>query len=146
MTLWRTYYHLVWATRDRHPLITPECELALYAQLRQKAKGLKVPVHAIGGVADHLHLVVSIPPQLAISEFVKLIKGSSSRYINQMDLGITFAWQREYGVFSLGSQQLEQAVNYVENQKDHHHQNTLIRMLEPDALGMEQAMMGQPCE
>jgi putative transposase len=79
MTLWKTYYHLVWSTRDRHELILDQHEAALYQQICKKANILESPIHAIGGMSDHLHLVVSIPPKLSIAEFVKSIKGSSSR-------------------------------------------------------------------
>jgi putative transposase len=134
MTLWRTYYHFVWATRDRQALITESLESDLYEQLQAKARILESPIHAIGGMPDHLHLVVSIPPKLAIAQFVKLMKGSSSRYMNEVNGALTFAWQREYGVFSLGSQQLERAIEYVNNQKQHHHDRSLMTMLEPDCL------------
>jgi putative transposase len=134
MTLWKTYYHLVWSTRDRHELIMDQHEAALYQQICKKANILESPIHAIGGMSDHLHLVVSIPPKLSIAEFVKSIKGSSSRYMNEFAGPHNFAWQREYAVFSLGSQQLEKAVKYVDGQKAHHRDRTFIRMLEPECL------------
>ena len=62
MSLWRLYYHLVWATKERQPLINPETEAALYPYIISKADTLRCIVHAIGGVEDHIHLVVSIPP------------------------------------------------------------------------------------
>ena len=134
MTLWRTYYHLVWATRDRTPLITNALEPELYRFIKAKSLSLNCPFYAIGGIADHIHLLVSIPPSLAISDFVKRIKGSSSRHINCMFTQQTFAWQREYGVFSLGRKQLDQAVSYVLQQKHHHQNQTLIPLLEPATL------------
>lgn len=70
---------------------------------------------------NHIHWVVSISPTLAISDFVKKIKGSSSHYLNNV-LSLKenkFAWQAGYGVFSLGQTQLERAIAYVDNQKQH---------------------------
>ncbi|NET37335.1 MAG: IS200/IS605 family transposase [Cyanothece sp. SIO1E1] len=134
MTLWRTYYHLVWATRDRTPLITESLELELYRYIEAKTKSLDCLFHAIGGVADHIHLIVSIPPSCSIADFVKRIKGSSSHHINQSFRYQTFAWQREYGVFSLGGKQMERAIAYVQQQKQHHHNGTLIFGLEPNAF------------
>ena len=84
MTLWRTYYHLVWATDDRAPLITDLVEDELYRYMAAKTRSLDCLFHAVGGMADHVHLVVSIPPSRAIADFVKRIKGSSSRHINLM--------------------------------------------------------------
>jgi putative transposase len=130
MTIWRTYYHLVWSTRDRTALITPDCERPLYDYIDQKSQFLQVQLHAIGGMPDHIHLIVSIPPKIAIADFVKRIKGSSSHYLNELNSARNFGWQREYGVFSLGSQQLDRAVEYVNNQKQRHQNQTLIGLLE----------------
>ncbi len=126
MSLWQLYYHIVWATKERQPLIIPHKEPDLYDYMIGKSDALRCIVHAIGGMEDHIHLVVSIPPTMAIAEFVKNIKGSSSYYFNHSLTSTSnkFAWQEGYGVFSLGSKQLEQAVNYVKNQKNHHLQGT----------------------
>jgi putative transposase len=130
MTLWHTYYHLVWATYDRLPLITVDREPQLYQCILQTIQGLEAQCHAIGGMPDHIHLIVSIPPKISIAEFVKRIKGRSARYINQSEPDKTFAWQREYSVFSLGSQQTDRAIEYVKNQKQRHHIANLIDSLE----------------
>lgn len=126
MSLWRLYYHIVWATKQRQDLIKPEYEIELYDYIIGKSTALNSIIHGIGGTENHIHLVASIPPTLAISEFIKKIKGSSSRYFNQ-DLNsnsIKFSWQEGYGIFSLGSKQLNQALAYVKNQKQHHAQGT----------------------
>jgi putative transposase len=132
MALWRLYYHLVWATKERQPLINPEREDALYSYIIGKADVLDSIVHAIGGVEDHIHLVVSIPPTLSIADFVKNIKRSSAYHLNQaLSASLNkFGWQEGYGVFSLGGKQMEQAVNYVNNQKAHHSNGTAIASLE----------------
>lgn len=131
MSLWRIYYHLVWATRSRLPMITPSVEAALYQYINDKARQMKCQIHAIGGIENHVHLVVSIPPTVAVSSFVKDIKGASSRYISLSNLSDeAFAWQQRFGVFSLGGKQLEAAVNYALNQKQHHAQGTINTALE----------------
>ena len=101
MALWRLYYHLVWATKERQPLINPEREAELYAYIIGKLDALSCIVHAIGGVEDHIHLVVSIPPTLSIADFVKNIKGSSAYHMNQALSASSnkFGWQEGYGVF-----------------------------------------------
>ncbi|KST64422.1 IS200/IS605 family transposase [Mastigocoleus testarum] len=134
MAFWRTYYHLVWATKERQPLITLEKENKLYNYIIHKADNLNCIIHAVGGIEDHIHLVASIPPSLSIADFVKNIKGSSAHLLNKNSRlstnPISFSWQRGYGVLSLGGKQLEQAVSYVENQKNHHSQKTVINSLE----------------
>ncbi|MBD1904392.1 IS200/IS605 family transposase [Funiculus sociatus GB2-A5] len=132
MALWRLYYHLVWGTKQRAPLISPDRETRLYHYILGKADALACIVHAIGGVEDHIHLVVSIPPTLSIADFVKNIKGSSAHYLNHALSAAPnkFGWQEGYGVFSLGSKQLDQAVAYVQNQKAHHLNGTTVTSLE----------------
>ena len=132
MALWRLYYHLIWTTKNRQPLINPKREAELYRYIIAKADTHRCIVHAIGGMEEHIHLVVSIPPVLSIADFVKQIKGSSAHYLNSAFVTDSdkFGWQEGYGVFSLGGKQLEQAVNYVKNQKEHHRQGTAIASLE----------------
>ena len=85
MALWRLYYHLVWATKERQSLITKELEPRLYGYIISKAGELDTIIHAINGIENHVHLVASIPPKISISDFVKKIKGSSSHYLNHLD-------------------------------------------------------------
>ncbi len=133
MALWRLYYHLVWATKERQPIITSEREARLYNYIISKSDELNTIIHAINGIENHIHLVASIPPKISISDFVQKIKGSITHYINHLyPAKDMFAWQRGYGVFSLGSKQLEQAVTYVKNQKEHHLNGTIIASLEQD--------------
>ncbi len=132
MSFWRVYYHLVWATYDRLPLIASHQSQLLYDFIGTKCRGFGVTPYAIGGMPDHIHLVISVPPDQSISGVVKQIKGSSSRWMNLAGLEYRFAWQREYGVFSLGQSQLERAIAYVQNQKNHHTEGTLVQGLERD--------------
>ncbi|PSF34472.1 IS200/IS605 family transposase [Aphanothece hegewaldii CCALA 016] len=131
MALWRLYYHLVWATKNRYPYLTSEKEKKLYPYIIGKADSLNTIIHAIGGIEDHIHLVASIPPSISITDFVKNLKGSSSHYLKTKLINSPkFFWQEGYGIFSLGRKQLDQAVNYVINQKTHYQQKTIITSLE----------------
>jgi putative transposase len=132
MPLWRLFYHLVWATHDRQLLLSQDHEQILYPYIKGKVDFLECQLHAIGGMEDHLHLIVSIPPKLSIADFAKRIKGSSARYLNQelASDNYIFAWQHEYAVFSLGEQRLKWAIAYVENQKQHHSTGETVPILE----------------
>ncbi|HSO21205.1 MAG TPA: transposase, partial [Desulfosarcina sp.] len=79
-----------------------------------------------------IHIVASIPPSLAISDFVSRIKGSSSHHVNHelSPHSSHFTWQESYSVFSLGGKQLDDAVRYVNQQKQHHQSGTTIPSLE----------------
>jgi putative transposase len=131
--LWRLYYHLIWATKERQPFITAEIESELYGYIAGKVEMMDGITYAIGGIEDHIHLIVTIAPKISIGEFVRNIKGSSTHYVN-FELGkllaTQFSWQRGYGVFSLGGKQLTEAVEYVKNQKLHHQRGSLKAMLE----------------
>lgn len=132
MALWRLYYHIVWGTKNRLPLITEDIESRLHEYMAVKSEELKTIIHAINGTHNHVHLIVSIPPVLSISDFVKKIKGSSSHFVNHQlnNYNQIFGWQAGYGVFSFGSKQLNDAVNYVKRQKEHHSAGTIIHSLE----------------
>lgn len=134
MAFWRHYYHLVWATVDRQPLITPDIEQELYDYITSKTLAQQCLVHAIGGVDNHVHLVVSIPPKLSVAQFVGTIKGSSSHHVEHHlpQLEPKFGWQRVYGSLTFGKKQLETVARYALNQKQHHQQGTIITGMERD--------------
>jgi hypothetical protein len=89
-------------------------------------------VYAINGTADHVHLVLTIPPKYSVADVVKMLKGASSHFVNQLlsPVELTFQWQRGYGSFSLGHSQLPRAIAYVESQKELHAQQTTSTWLE----------------
>lgn len=129
MPWWRLFYHLIWTTRERLPLISPASEDEVHRALRDAADRNKVQVHAIGMIEDHVHMVVTIPPSLAIATAVKNIKGASAHTLNQL-LEVDFGWQREYGVVSFDEQHLQNVTDYALNQRQHHAAKRLWRMLE----------------
>jgi putative transposase len=132
MPFWRCYYHIVWATKGREPLITPALEHILFASVKHKAEDLGTRVLAINAVSDHVHVAVSIPPTLNVADWMKHIKGVSSHDINesQPDASDRFRWQGGYGVISVGPQGLELVQDYIVRQKEHHAQGTLYPSLE----------------
>lgn len=78
MSFWRNYYHLVWSTKNRLPLILPDFESQLFNYLIHKAAELDTNVLEINGIQDHIHLVLSIPPKNSVADVVKLLKGASA--------------------------------------------------------------------
>lgn len=131
MPYWQLFYHIVWTTLERSPWITPEIEPVLHGFLRAKALGLGATVFALNGTADHVHLVVAIPPTIGVGKFIGQVKGVASTKINKSGLlEHTFRWQEEYGAFSFDRKRLPKVVAYVEGQKQHHATGTLIPALE----------------
>ena len=101
MSFWRTFYHLVWSTKYRTPLLTGTVEPFAHEVLRSKAIQLKAIVYALNGTENHVHRVVSVPPGVGVAEFVNQVKGVSSYRINREQMSpLRFGWQIEYGVFT----------------------------------------------
>ncbi len=136
MAFWQCYYHLVWATKDRTHLITSALEPMLFGYLINRAAEHEVLVHAVNGWTDHIHVVAGLPPKHAVADIVKSLKGASSHYLNhQRDLKLDadFAWQQGYGVVTFSARNLDQAVEYVRRQKEHHRRQTTHAWLERDS-------------
>jgi putative transposase len=134
----RNYYseinlHLVWHTKNSVPLLTPEIEPIAHRILKKRV--LHIPgafVHEIGGTETHVHIAVSIPPTLTISEFIGQLKGGSSHDVNQT-VGRkqkTLEWQAGYGVVSVGTGDLPWVKDYIRNQREHHARGTVHDRLE----------------
>jgi REP element-mobilizing transposase RayT len=131
VSYWRIFYHLIWATKQREPLLGERVEAMVYGTILHKAKELDIIVHAIGGVEDHVHLTATIPPKLAIAEGVRQLKGASSYYVNQQGGGEQkFMWQDGYGVLTLGERSMPDLVKYVKDQRQHHNAGTIIPIFE----------------
>jgi REP-associated tyrosine transposase len=131
MPYWRLFYHIVWGTKNRLPLIESAWEADLYGYIWGKATALECIPYAINGMPDHIHVVISIPPKLSVAALIGQLKGASSHRVNEIFVTHqAFAWQAEYGVFSFSEKSLYRVVNYVKNQKKHHAENTLDIVME----------------
>ncbi len=129
------FYHFVWATRRREAFITDVVERELYRYMEGKCRDMKIPVHALNGMPDHVHFVVSLPPRLAPADFMETIKGASSHYINhrpdQMSpLFPLLYWQPGYGMLTLDERRLPVVIRYVERQKQRHGAGRLSQKME----------------
>ena len=125
MPYWRLFYHVVWATKNRLDLIDPAWEKDLYGYLWGKATAWECVPHAIGGMSDHIHVAISIPPKVAVATLIGKLKGSSSHHINERYANGSFLWQAEYGVSNFSEKALASVVEYINNQKKHHLGNSL---------------------
>lgn len=134
----RNYYseinlHIVWHTKGSLPLLTPDIESL--AQRYIKKRIIETPgvfVHEIGGIETHVHVVVTVPPTLLISDFIGQLKGGTSHDVNQALGGRQkeLQWQAGYGVVSFGTRDLPWVVDYVRNQREHHARGTAQERLE----------------
>lgn len=115
------YVHLVWATWDRLPLITPEIEGRVYAALSEKCREHKCVPLAIGGIPDHVHILLQAHQTAAIATLVKELKGSTSHLVTHaVARGLPFRWQGAYGAFTVSAEGVPAVRSYIAAQKDHH--------------------------
>jgi putative transposase len=140
VSYWRLFYHLVWATKGREPLIDDEREVVIERLIRSSSLETGAVLYAVGMMPDHIHVAVSIPPRIAISAFVQQLKGESSHLLNHgagRDREAWFQWQPQYGVVSVGERSLADIVAYVQNQRTHHAANRLWPLFEITELARQ---------
>jgi putative transposase len=125
------YVHLVWATWDRLSLVTEVLEQNVYAAIQAKCEEIKSPCLAIGGMPDHVHLLVRLNAAVSVAELVKGVKGNSSHLVaNMIQPGEFFKWQGGYGAFTLAKEYVPVVTAYIERQKQHHAEGELRPELE----------------
>jgi REP-associated tyrosine transposase len=119
------YFHCVFSTKERRPLITPELRDRLWPFLGGIARQNKMKAIEVGGVEDHIHILLSLPSTMAVAKALQLVKGGSSKWIHQtFPEQRLFAWQEEYGAFSLSVSQLDRTIEYIKGQAEHHREMT----------------------
>ena len=120
------FVHLVWGTFARTPTILASMEAPLYAAMAEKCRELRCPPLAMGGMADHVHLLLALSPIIAVATLVKEIKGASAHLVTHRlapDTG--FRWQTGYGAFTLRKSDTPTVRRYVLHQKEHHENKTI---------------------
>jgi putative transposase len=129
-TYTRLLVHMVFATKDRRPLIVPGIRAELHAYMAGTARRLGCHVHALNGVADHCHVVFDLAPMISVADFANKLKAGSTAWLRR-ERGLSdFGWQRGYGAFSLSQQSLGRAIRYVDEQEAHHQKRSLQEELE----------------
>lgn len=119
--------HCVFSTRDRYPCLTAEIRERLWPYLGGVARNHGIKALAIGGVADHVHLLVSLPSTMSVSKVMQLLKGNSSKWLGENYPSLrsaNFSWQEGFGAFSIGISGVEDTVHYILNQEEHHRKKT----------------------
>ena len=115
------YYHLVFSTKDRAPLITPDIEQRLWEYLGGIIRDNDGVALRIGGVEDHIHLLIAMTPSTAPSRMVQQIKGGSAKWIHTNFPSLAgFAWQDGYGAFTVSRSALDEVGRYIDRQREHH--------------------------
>ncbi|HEX5434296.1 MAG TPA: IS200/IS605 family transposase [Candidatus Angelobacter sp.] len=110
--------HVVFSTKERAKLIAPSMQPRLWAYMAGIARNHDFLVLANGGIEDHVHLLIQLPPVLSLAKAVSLLKANSSSWMSEH--GMNFAWQEGYGAFSVSASNMEAVKRYIANQQKHH--------------------------
>jgi len=138
--------HCVFATKERRPLIVPALQPRLWPYLGGIARENKMKALEVGGVADHVHVLLSLPATLSLSKAIQLLKANSSKWIHEsFPEQRDFGWQEGYGAFSIGVSGVEDTVAYIRGQEEHHRKRSFREeveiFLKKHGIEYEQAML-----
>lgn len=116
--------HMVFSTKDRRPLIDADIRPRLHAYMSEILRDIESPqsqAYRVGGVADHVHIAATLPRTVTIAKLFEIVKKESSSWIKRHGAKYQdFYWQNGYGNFSVGPSQLDQLIQYIDNQEEHH--------------------------
>ncbi|HEX4589840.1 MAG TPA: IS200/IS605 family transposase [Gemmataceae bacterium] len=113
--------HVVFSTKNRAPLITPELAPKLYGYIHGIIAAGSGTLLIAGGVADHVHLLVALGRETSIADLVRLVKSNSSGWVHEtFPVLRDFAWQSGYGAFSVSRSERDRVTKYIETQAEHH--------------------------
>jgi putative transposase len=121
MSFVKIWVHLVFATKNREPVLSTNFRYDLHNHIIQNCKKKDIFLQTINGYTDHIHCLISLGRDQNISKISQLIKGESSFWINKN--GFTdgkFSWQDDYFAVSVSESQVETVINYIKNQEQHH--------------------------
>jgi putative transposase len=138
--------HCVWSTKNREPYLTPPLRERLWPYLGGVARQNKIKTLAIGGAADHVHVLLSLLATLSIAKATQLRKGNSSKWIHETFPKMRyFAWQEGYGTFSVSISGVEATVAYIRNEAAHHgtrsFREELVTMLRGHSFDYDESML-----
>jgi REP element-mobilizing transposase RayT len=139
-------HHCVFATKGRGPVLPPAIRTRLWPYLGGIARENGMKALAIGGVADHVHILLSLAATMSVSKAMQLLKGNSSKWIHETFPTLRqFAWQEGYGAFSIGISGIEETCAYIHDQEEHHRTRTfreeVIAFLQRHGLPFDEAML-----
>jgi REP element-mobilizing transposase RayT len=125
--------HCVFSTKERHLWLTSNIRERLWPYLGGIARENDMKALAIGGVTDHVHLLLCLPATLSVSKAMQLLKGNSSKWLRETFpelLREDFAWQEGFGAFSISVSGIKDTIHYIQTQEEHHRQRSFHEELE----------------
>lgn len=114
----QNHVHLVFSTKGRLKTISKDMQSRLWRYIAAICKNNAMTVFAVGGMADHIHILFRLPPAISLVRAVTLIKSNSSKWMKETKK--TFAWQEGYGAFSVSSSNVSAVIRYIDRQEFQH--------------------------
>jgi REP element-mobilizing transposase RayT len=121
-TYTKNHIHIIFSTKAREKRISKGLQPKLWSYMAGICRNLNIAALANGGIEDHVHALVELPPSMSVSKAVNLLKSNSSRWMNER--GNRFAWQEEFGAFSVSASNIPAVKRYILNQAAHHRKMT----------------------
>lgn len=128
------HYHVVFSTKNRERIIAAAWRDRLHAYLGGIVRNVKGIPEAIGGIDDHVHLLIGLPATVCLADVVRDVKAVSSRWVHDEIAEKSFAWQEGYGAFTVSASQCETVREYIARQEEHHQK----RSFQDEYLGLLQ--------
>jgi len=120
-TYHQIYIQAVFAVKNRGALITDDCKSQILSIIGNSINETGCKTIIVNGTKDHVHCLLGLKPTISISELMRIVKGKSSRFINDKQLTKhKFEWQEGYGVFSYSKSHIDAVYKYIVNQEEHH--------------------------
>jgi REP element-mobilizing transposase RayT len=120
-TYTQIHIQFIFAVKYREGLIHSSYKAELYQYISGILKHHNHKLLAINGMSDHIHIFIGMRPTQSISDLIQDIKGNSSKWINEKRfLKVKFEWQEGYGAFSYSKSHVNNVINYIKNQEEHH--------------------------
>jgi REP element-mobilizing transposase RayT len=123
-TLTNLLFHVIFGTKDRMPSIDEDVRGSLHAYIGgivRESNGIAIVVN---GTADHLHALIKLPPTLAISDAMRVVKTNSSKWMHEEKRRTKFAWQSGYAAFTVSESGVRAVRAYIDQQEEHHRKRT----------------------
>jgi REP-associated tyrosine transposase len=121
------HVHVIFSTKSREPLITPDLAPRLYEYAAGIARAAGCRLILAGGMPDHVHLLVSLGRETSVAEFARVVKANSSRWIHGTVPGLSgFAWQSGYAAFAVSYSLIETVREYIARQEEHHRKRSFL--------------------
>lgn len=120
----KVFVHFIWSTKNRIPYLEKSMRTSLYTEITRVSSEIKGVVHAIGGIEDHVHLLMEVPKDKALSDLIRDIKSAGTQLLRKKIL--SFEWQTGFVAFSISLSTLDKVKQYIQNQEEHHKSKTTM--------------------